>query len=191
MLFYLFQTQVDNIYKFGTTKYDLSIQRLKQYCGLNSPKKIITIYSVVNGFDEESSFKSFLQEYGVKIIFGNDFFEYNEDIESLLMNYKVNCNDKDKSDLPDIEEPTDVFAEFLKHLTDNNNNVSFKYIYAQNFFDTFLKWCKQENIVSGFTSTKFGRKIKTYDGISKEHKRLGTQYCLNFKKLAEGLNKNQ
>ena len=184
MLFYLFQTQVSNIYKFGMTKHNLSIQRLNDYYGLNIPKKIITIYSVVNGFEEEQKFKSFLNEHNVKISFGKAFFEYNNDIDMLLLKYKLNCYGKSETELP---QSTDIFIDFLRHLATVNSNSSVKYIYGKNLFNLFVDWCNEHNTVSDCFLTKFGRKIKTYEGVSKKLNRSGVKYCLDFDKITDFL----
>ena len=166
MLFYLFQTQVNNIYKFGMTKQNLSIKRLNDYYGLNIPKKVITVYSVANGFEEEQKFKSFLNDHNVKISFGKEFFEYND---MLLLKYKLFCCGKNETELPQTSQITDIFIDFLRHMATTNNNNSVKYIYGQNFFNMFIEWCNDHNIVSNCSLTKFGRKIKTYEGVSKKN----------------------
>jgi len=49
--FYLFNTQIDNIYKFGMSSQGAS--RLKGYEGLNIPREVYLMISVENGFLEE------------------------------------------------------------------------------------------------------------------------------------------
>ena len=91
MLFYIFETQVSNYYKFGTTTHDLSIKRLKQYRGLNKPSKVITVYTVDDGYQEERRFKSFLYDSNVEIVLGNEFFEYKSNINDLIHKFRSDC----------------------------------------------------------------------------------------------------
>ena len=88
MLFYVFETQTKNIYKFGTTKHNLSIKRLQSYNGLNIPKRVITVYTVNNGYHEEKKFKTFLKDLNIDIVCGNEFFEYQHNIDKLVANFK-------------------------------------------------------------------------------------------------------
>ena len=91
--FYLFQTQVDHIYKFGMTSRVLKL-RIKNYSGLNKPKSKILSFTCDNGFVMEDAFKIFLQRNKISInkTLGKEFFNFAENIESLFNNF---CNVKD------------------------------------------------------------------------------------------------
>ena len=97
MLFYIFETQVPHNYKFGTTKQDIGNDRLKQYTGLNKPKRIITTYTVENGFEEEKKFKAFLEANNINSIVGREYFFYQANIDKLIYKFKdldTNINDQ-------------------------------------------------------------------------------------------------
>ena len=89
MLFYVFETHGKNIYKFGMSKKQLSIDRLCQYEGINKPKRIITLYNVSNGFEEEGDFKSFLTTHNIPIIAGREYFKYEGNIVVLISKYRL------------------------------------------------------------------------------------------------------
>ena len=86
-LFYLFRTQVDNIYKFGMSS--VGEERLRKYCGLNIPKKIFLKRKVVSGFMEEHFFKEFLHLRKIPIVYGNEFFKFDGSIEVLIKDYDM------------------------------------------------------------------------------------------------------
>ena len=89
MIFYVFETHSENIYKFGMSKKQLCIDRLRQYSGINKPKRIITLYNVSNGFEEEDDFKSFLTTNNISIITGREYFKYEGNINVLMAQYRL------------------------------------------------------------------------------------------------------
>ena len=91
--FYLFQTQVDNIYKFGMTSRMLKL-RIKEYTGLNKPKSEILNFVCNNCYVMEDAFKIFLQTNKIRINknLGKEFFTFDTNIKDLFDNF---CNIKD------------------------------------------------------------------------------------------------
>lgn len=84
--FYLFQTQVDNHYKFGYTERPFHL-RLNEYKGLNTPKVVyLTLYSK---FNLEDIFKDYLKDNGIDIIVGNEYFKYEEDMFSFVKEFLI------------------------------------------------------------------------------------------------------
>lgn len=83
-LFYLFETYVSNIYKFGYTTKNIK-DRIKSYHGVSKPKRIIGYFNIIDGILFECFWKSFLKRKNIKIDvrFGNEYFEYEGDINIL------------------------------------------------------------------------------------------------------------
>ena len=86
--FYIFETQVKNHYKYGMTKQSNPYNRINQYSGLNKCSKLITMYSVQNGREEECKFFNFLNIKNIHIFSGKEFFYYENDINYLLNLFK-------------------------------------------------------------------------------------------------------
>ena len=91
MIFYVFETRAENIYKFGMSNKQLRIDRLRQYDGINKPKRIITLYNVSDGLEEEENFKGFLSLNNVPIVSGREFFKYKGNINVLISKYRLGC----------------------------------------------------------------------------------------------------
>ena len=84
--FYLFRTQVSNIYKFGMSNRSWE-NRKAGYSGLNTPSKLITTYQIKSGSLEEHYFKMFLKSRDIPIIYGEEFFRFDGGIDVLLVDF--------------------------------------------------------------------------------------------------------
>ena len=73
--FYIFETYVSQVFKFGYTKQDLK-SRMKAYTGVSKPKRHILTIDTANGLLMESFFKCFLKSKNIKFDkrFGREYF---------------------------------------------------------------------------------------------------------------------
>ena len=101
-IFYLFETQVSNGYKFGMTSRTWE-DRKKGYSGFNTPSKVITTYQIDSGSLEEHYFKMFLKIRNIPIVYGDEFFKFEGGIDILLLDFK---------NMDRTEQPT--FLEYNK-----------------------------------------------------------------------------
>ena len=83
--FYLFETFMKNVYKFGRTKNEVK-KRFRSYSGISKPKKLVGIYDCPDADIVEAKFKLFLCKYQIEIVtdFGNEYFEFEGGIEILF-----------------------------------------------------------------------------------------------------------
>ena len=73
--FYIFETYVPQVFKFGYTKQDLK-SRMKGYTGVSKPKRHILTMETSNGLLMESFFKCYLKSKNIKFDkrFGREYF---------------------------------------------------------------------------------------------------------------------
>ena len=87
--FYLFETFVKNVYKFGYTSKTIQ-QRFYGYSGLAKPKKMIGTLECQDGVVTEAKFRLFLDKYKIKIVtdIGNEYFEFEGGIQILFEHFR-------------------------------------------------------------------------------------------------------
>ena len=75
--FYIFETFVPQVFKFGYTKQDLK-SRMKAYTGVSKPKRHILTIETANGLLMESFFKCYLKSKNIKFDkrFGREYFVF-------------------------------------------------------------------------------------------------------------------
>ena len=73
--FYIFETYVPQVYKFGYTTRDLK-QQMKDYVGVSKPKSIVLSFKTTNGTLMEAFFKCYMHSSGLKsdTRFGREYF---------------------------------------------------------------------------------------------------------------------
>lgn len=86
--FYLFETFIKNVYKFGQTNQSLK-QRFYKYSGIAKPKKMIGILECQGGVITEAKFRMFLDKYQIKTVadFGREYFEFEGGIKILFEHF--------------------------------------------------------------------------------------------------------
>ena len=96
--FYLFETLIPSIYKFGMTSNPVK-KRLLQYKGTSKPKTVIGYYECEDGFLMESKFKKFLNMKNIRIAlqYGDEYFCFKGGIHILFYEFSKQLNKKVQS----------------------------------------------------------------------------------------------
>tara|TARA_R110000868_G_scaffold67834_1_gene200921 strand:+ start:43 stop:663 length:621 start_codon:yes stop_codon:yes gene_type:complete len=77
-IFYIFRTQMPNVFKFGRTDKGWKIREYG-YNGPNHPSEVLTIYPCDDPDQEERYFKEYLLENNIPSFCGDEFFVYDVD----------------------------------------------------------------------------------------------------------------
>ena len=87
--FYLLETYVPQVFKFGYTKQDLQ-SRMKRYTGVSKPKQIIYSFKTRDGVLMEDFFKCFLKSKNIKPDkrFGREYFVFDNKRISVMNEFK-------------------------------------------------------------------------------------------------------
>ena len=83
--FYVFETLLPFIFKFGMTSKSINA-RLLQYKGVSKPKRLIGHFECQDGFLIESNFKKFLADKNIKCKteYGDEYFYFEGGIGGYL-----------------------------------------------------------------------------------------------------------
>ena len=86
--FYLFETLIPFIFKFGMTSKSVQ-ERLNQYKGISKPKQLIGYFECKDGFLMESNFKNFLNKKNIKFTpeYGDEYFYFEGGINILFFEF--------------------------------------------------------------------------------------------------------
>ena len=87
--FYLLETYVPQVFKFGYTKQDLE-SRMKGYTGVSKPKQIIYSFKARDGVLMEDFFKCFLKSKNIKPDkrFGREYFVFDSKRINVMNEFK-------------------------------------------------------------------------------------------------------
>ena len=87
--FYLFETYVPFVFKYGFTTRNINA-RLSDYIGVAKPKQLIGHFTVPNGRQTEQYFNEFLQTKNIPIVykFGNEYFSYFNNASDLFNEFR-------------------------------------------------------------------------------------------------------
>ena len=95
--FYLFETYVENVYKFGFTT-GFPRDRMLKYLGVSKPQKVIGFFTCPDGKLIEKIFKQFLETKSISNDprFGKEYFMCEQDITDLFYEFVKQVAGHDK-----------------------------------------------------------------------------------------------
>ena len=96
-IFYIFETSVKNVYKFGSTGKTLK-DTLTGYNGMSKPVKVIGTINCNHEIDIKNEFQKFLSKYSIDILteYGSEYFKFEGAIDILLLHFKKSFQKNEK-----------------------------------------------------------------------------------------------